>query len=351
MKLCLVPAGPFLRTDEQADGVDAESVQGIVDVPEYWIGKYPVTLAQFREFVADMGYTRAEFWVDAGSWQWQPGRVAAGPSIDEDDDGVGEGAVEHDDDDSESDWLTPMGEGYVDHDDDDSESDWLTPERLIRRGPDTAPVSGVTWLEAVAFCRWLTMAHLPPDLEAVLPSEAEWEKAARGGIRILATPIVHSVGELGSAGSSTPSRHDRSVNELPARPYPWGTEPAPNCSVAELSTLGPEESPPVGLAPKGASPYGVEDLSGCIWQFTRTLSGRSIHRDQFESKNYNLNPAVDRNSLYVIKGGAYWMEFKDLKISYSLRAGMDEPFVGGFRVVVRRRNSSTGSSADMPAAD
>jgi formylglycine-generating enzyme required for sulfatase activity len=99
-----------------------------------------------------------------------------------------------------------------------------------QRGKLDHPVVAVTWHDAVAYVEWLA-AHTGEAWR--LPSEAEWEKAARG-----------------------PS----------ASIYPWGDIfDQARCNTNE-SGLG--TTTPVGSYPTGASPYGVQDMSGNVWEWT-----------------------------------------------------------------------------------
>jgi formylglycine-generating enzyme required for sulfatase activity len=100
-------------------------------------------------------------------------------------------------------------------------------------GQEDHPVVNVTWHDAVAYCRWLTaVTGRPYDL----PGEAEWEKGARGA---------------------------------DGRIYPWGNTWDPQrCNSVET---GPGATTPVGSYPQGASPYGLLDMAGNVWEWTRSL--------------------------------------------------------------------------------
>jgi formylglycine-generating enzyme required for sulfatase activity len=91
------------------------------------------------------------------------------------------------------------------------------------------PVVDVSWHDAEAYCQWLSEVT---GKAVRLPSEAEWEKAARG--------------------------------DQDKRRYPWGDEfEAARCNSHELG-LG--ETTPVGIFTMGASPYGVLDMAGNVWE-------------------------------------------------------------------------------------
>ena len=130
----LVPGGPFeLGVDGSTEpfSLDNERPAHTVDVPAFWIGRVPVTNAEFAGFVADGGYARPELWTGRG---WQV-RTDMG--------------LEHP--------MTWHGDGT------------RTRFGVLEEVPGDEPVQHVTWFEADAHARWAG---------ARLPTEVEWEKAA-----------------------------------------------------------------------------------------------------------------------------------------------------------------------------
>jgi formylglycine-generating enzyme required for sulfatase activity len=132
------------------------------------------------------------------------------------------------------------------------------------RGREEHPVVLVSWYDAMAYCRWLSEVT---GGTYGLPSEAEWEKAARG---------------------------------TDGRIYPWGHEwDATRCNAGNV--VG--DTTPVGAYPQGASPYGILDMAGNVWEWTRSLQGRYPYpsdakgREQREDLGPNDQPRV-------LRGGA-----------------------------------------------
>lgn len=179
-----IPAGPFAMGSlptRDGNATELEQPQTEVDIPRFFMAKYPVTVAQFAAFVRDTRH--------------QPASEEA---------------------------LS----GILNH-----------------------PVTNVSWLDAQAYCVWLTTqiqssTTIDPAIKGALlragwcirlPSEAEWEKAARGN---------------------------------DGRIYPWGDEFDPDrANCAETQLHGPVA---VGCFPGGEGPWGLEDMSGNIWEWTRS---------------------------------------------------------------------------------
>jgi formylglycine-generating enzyme required for sulfatase activity len=202
------------------------------------------------------------------------------------------------------------------------------PRPLAPGAADTQPATA-SWHEARAFCRWLgerLRAAAPRALEqaapgdrahafwtgladgslaAALPSEAEWEKAARGA-----------------------EGHPR---------YPWGDAADPQRANYEDAGVG--SASVVGCVPGGASPFGVEEASGNVWEWTRSLWGQDKERPSFR---YPYDPADGREDWRagddvrrVVRGGSFHSPARSIRCSS--RFGVLPAVVSpnfGFRVVV-----------------
>ncbi|MCK6529818.1 formylglycine-generating enzyme family protein, partial [Myxococcota bacterium] len=164
------------------------------------------------------------------------------------------------------------------------------------------PVVMVSFGDAQAFCAWLgRKGGLPDGGEAVLPTEAQWEYAARGN---------------------------------DGRKYPWGNE-APAVDRAwfgqEYGTGRPAD---VGGRPTGRSPFGCEDMAGNVWEWCR-----DDWRERYgEVSTAVVDPChlVDSGSPRVVRGGSWDGDPGGLRCACR---GRDDPRLGhvslGFRVVVR----------------
>ncbi len=192
-------------------------------------------------------------------------------------------------------------------------------------GKGNHPLVHVTWADTAAYCAWWN-AHVrdrpqhlwrsgapsiatqaPPSWQARLPTGAEWEKAARGGLLV---PVPQAGDRL----------HD---NPLPLRLYPWGDTwclssgarrgDETRCNVSE-SGIG--ASTTVGMYASGASPYGVMDLPGNVWEWCSDW-------------------ADDEHHYKVRRGGAFRYSHDQARCSASDQAhhGLAWPYVG-FRLVL-----------------
>ena len=205
------------------------------------------------------------------------------------------------------------------------------------RGRDNDPVHSVSWHEALAFCEFLTarwQARLPAGTRVTLPSEAEWEKAARGGLRVPPTVRWHSI----DAGANGAPDADRLIdNPAPTRQYPWGEDF--DSELANLEAVIGATSA-LGAYAAGASPYGCEDLAGNVWEWTRSLWGA---KDEPDFRYPYILDDTQRESLTaddevrrVVRGGSWHVRRGRRARGVPRRGHPDFRFDDlGFRVVLR----------------
>jgi formylglycine-generating enzyme required for sulfatase activity len=237
---------------------------------DYWISRFPVTNAQYQAFVESGGYGESHYWKEAekaGLWK----------------DGSFKGRWE------DEDRAQPVESGE--------------PFNLSNH-----PVVGVTWYEALALTRWLTehlrkYRLLPQDWEISLPSEAEWEKAVRGGLKVPTQPVILAIG----GGLKSLPKVQSNPNLVPKRLYPWGDKADANRANYRDTDVGFTNA--LGCFRGGAGPYGAEELSGNVWEWTRSLWGRDLTKTDFI---YPYNPADGREKLdasdevcRVLRGGTF----------------------------------------------
>jgi formylglycine-generating enzyme required for sulfatase activity len=204
LEFVCVPAGKFLMgsKDDNPMAGDNEKPQHIVDIPqEFWIGRFPVTNEQFTAFAKATDYH-------------------------------------------------------------------LPRPKSDLQGKEQHPVVQVSWLDAQAFCNWLNETgkdELTAGWVFRLPTEAEWEKAARG--------------EDG-------------------RDWPWGND-EPNESNCNFNMQVGYITPVGRYSPQGDSPYGCSDMAGNVWEWTDSLF-----------KPYRYDPRDGRedikaNGARVLRGGSF----------------------------------------------
>ncbi|MGW3354343.1 ergothioneine biosynthesis protein EgtB [Streptomyces bungoensis] len=190
----LVPGGPFtMGTSDEPWALDNERPAHPVDVAPFWIDTTPVTNAAYQAFIEDGGYGAERWWTPEG-WAHVRRHSLTAPLF----------------------WRRDGGQ-------------WLRRRFGVTEAvPPDEPVLHVCWYEADAYARWAGRR---------LPTEAEWEKAAR---------------------------HDPATGR--STRYPWGdADPAPEHANLGQRHLRPA---PAGSYPAGASPLGVRQLIGDVWEWT-----------------------------------------------------------------------------------
>ncbi|HEV7668570.1 MAG TPA: SUMF1/EgtB/PvdO family nonheme iron enzyme [Thermoanaerobaculia bacterium] len=266
MEFCWIPAGRFLmgsRKNEE-DSLEEECEQHELGIDYgYGIGRFPVTVAQFVEYIERSGNR---------------------------------------------------------------------PKDALRGAANT-PVNWLSWHEALGFCHWLTETwrsekRIPERCEVRLPSEAEWEKVARGGLEIPTTVKFSTLEDLNRVMTLEP-------NPEPSRAYPWGASFDPNRGNCYETGIGRPSA--VGCFPGGVSPYGTEELTGNVWEWTRSVWGIYYWPPTYW---YPYEPRDGRESLElpslrVLRGGAFTSVPTGGRCATRLRGVPKERFdIGGFRVVV-----------------
>jgi formylglycine-generating enzyme required for sulfatase activity len=224
-RMVYVPGGDFLMGSQSDDPLafEDETPQRAVLLEAFWINETEITNREYADFLSAFGNQE-------------------------------EGGVL---------WLG-IGADHV-------QVDQSRNEFIARDGFEDYPVVGVSWYGAQAYCAWLG---------GRLPTEAEWEKAARG---------------------------------TEAYPYPWGAD-APTGSLLNIADVnlaadyadygindGFAGLAPVGTYPEGASPYGALDMAGNVWEWVS---------DWYGSEAYATTPAQDpigvaEGVLKVARGGSY----------------------------------------------
>ncbi len=230
MEMVYIPKGQFIMGDNSDISKDSEKPEHLVFLDAFWIDKYEISNKQFALFVEDTNYkTLAE--VQGCSYEINVLECVEGIS-----------------------WKNPNGPG--------SNLDGL----------DEYPVIQVSWSDADAYCKWANRR---------LPTEAEWEKAARGSYKYL---------------------------------FPWGNH-LPENAVANFCDVNCalawkeanfnddyKETNPVGIYPLGASPYGALDMSGNVYEWVFDW----YEEDYYSSETSWDNPkGPSTGKGKVIRGGAW----------------------------------------------
>lgn len=258
-----IPAGSFMMgtSDQQIDWLiqrddlakklktkgyfNREQPQHNITLASYSISKYPVTVREYRSFLEADGYRVRKYWTEAG-WVWRRSTNREKP-------------------------------------------DYWNDEKWVRN--DKFPVVGISWYEAFAYCGWLSEIN---EKKYRLPTEAEWEKAARG---------------------------------TDARLFPWGNEFDVRLCNTRASKL--HKTIPVDeLSSKGESPFGCADIAGNASEWTMS-EYRPYPYDGKDGRN-----DVEEEKLRVIRGGSWHKPTLRARVT---ARGMNDPFFSdndvGFRYV------------------
>jgi formylglycine-generating enzyme required for sulfatase activity len=239
-----VPTGKFIMGsgDNNKLAVNDEKPQHVVEIPyDYWLARYPVTNAQFAKFIAKSGY---KFDFDSASQQ----------------------------------------------------------------GPDH-PAVYISWYDAAEYCKWLTSQLVNEirlsNTHVRLPSEAEWEKAARG-------------------------------NE--GNEWPWGNEFDQNvCNSRESNNA---DTTPVGkYSPSGDSPYGAADMVGNVWEWTTSLWGEDPNKPHYgypyQTEDGRENLDASDKVYRILRGGAFTERWRNARAAFRSADGPRNRRLNvGFRIVI-----------------
>jgi formylglycine-generating enzyme required for sulfatase activity/calcineurin-like phosphoesterase family protein/energy-coupling factor transporter ATP-binding protein EcfA2 len=211
--MVLVEASEFIRGSEEDD---SEKPVRNIYLDKFMIGKYPVTNQEFKAFIEDGGYKNKVLWTPEG-WHWREKANVLEPGL----------------------WHDRKWNGA------------------------NFPVVEVSWYEASAYAKWLSVKT---GHRYVLPSEAQWEKAARG-----------------SGGFA----------------YPWGENWKEDyCNSVECGLM---RTSLVGIFPKGKSPYGCMDMAGNVWEWCADW-----YEEDYYKKSPVRNPQGPKGgSGRVIRGGSW----------------------------------------------
>jgi formylglycine-generating enzyme required for sulfatase activity/class 3 adenylate cyclase len=225
-EMVLIPAGDFLMGEG--------SERHALSLPDYRLGRYPLTNAEYRAFVEAGGYGDRRWWTDAG-WN-EIAQTQQEPRF------------------------------------------W----RDSRYNKPNQPALGLSWYECVAYCRWLSAET---GQRYRLPTEAEWEKGARGA---------------------------------DGRRFPWGDDFDPG----RLNGRGPDpyqvcSSTPVGIYPTGASPFGLLDCVGNVWEWCATRWKKPFPYDTMQDEWQDAY--LQGQYLRVLRGGSWYFQADVTRCTHRFR--------------------------------
>ena len=231
---CYVRPGTY-----RIGGWERDQAHADLDLDAFWIARVPVTVAQYAAFIEAGGYRESRWWTTNG-WNWRREAKRSQP--------------------------------------------WRWREAPFNQRERQA-VTGVTWYEAAAFCRWLDAGlPLPSGYTVRLPTEAEWEAAAA---------------------------YDAAWRR---RTYPWG-EAAPTAREAVFGRKWEEASPDVATCLAGAAACGALDVVGTVWEWTTSSEQVYPKRAHWLKEDFTTD-VWD----VPLRGGSYWNNSTDVRCGARYRA-------------------------------
>jgi len=256
-----IEAGSFTMGDDSSEREWEKPAHQVQLSQAFWMARYPVTNSEFAVFMEEGGYKNRAYWCDE-SWAW----------------------LQCNDDRKLKAWVKQ-------NDYRDWSLEWIRPDEAPRfwcsqyfNAPNQ-PVVGVSWYETRAYARWLNtklqegtppLPHRIADVR--LPTEAQWEKAAKGG-----------------------AEND----------YPWGDSNPDSRDLANFSETKVGRTTPIGCFPMGATPLGLMDMAGNVWEWCC---------DHWDAKAYSqrkgaiTNPLVKNDGpVRVLRGGSWDYGAYDLR--------------------------------------
>jgi formylglycine-generating enzyme required for sulfatase activity len=292
MRMVTIPAGKFVMgsTDAEVRRIEAdwnitrealtqETPAHTVEIGRpFLIGKYEVTVAEFKRFVQESGYRTVAEREGAG-WVYDEGK-------------------KH--------WVKKQG------------ASWRNPGFKVE---DDHPVTLICHVDAEAFCKWLSAKE---GRDYFLPTEAQWEYAARGGLNEKRFPW----------GDDYPDGGRLNLADYRS-PVPWADR--------TIDDGWPKVSPVGCFAPNG---YGLCDMAGNLWELCADVYNAKAF-DGLASKTV-IDPAVTgKGKTRVVKGGNWAFGAGICRNSFRAGLGPDTAVdVSGFRVAANAPPISREAGAD-----
>jgi formylglycine-generating enzyme required for sulfatase activity len=251
--MAFIPEGAFtmgfaIENDNEWGDMDEDPVHEVT-LSAYWMDKYEVTSADFAEFL--------------NAHQDSAGRfIEITPSV-----------------------TVELVEGKY----------------KSRAGLENYPVNRVSWYGADAYCRWKGKR---------LPTEAEWEKAARG---------------------------------TDQRIFPWGNEFPDNSRVTfrrKFTELGFKVMEPVDSMSRGVSPYGIHHMAGNVWEWVADWFGGGTYENREQKNPQGPETGISK----VLRGGNWYYKAYYMRTTYRFNERPDQFNIWqGFRCQRDARRSAGGN--------